>query len=131
MMLMAFAACGEAAGTKLSALLRDHILTATEVVKSATAGDKNNLTVAQGKWSANGKEIAAFMSGANSNWPRKTLEEMLRKHLDLTTGEVVGRLNKNWASDIKAFDEGHAHMPVFADTLMNGIAKQFPAKFKK
>lgn len=121
---------GEAAGKKLSALLRDHIMVATEVVKAAKAGDKTQLTAAQKKWSANGKEIAAFLSGANPNWSKKGLEEMLQKHLDLTTGEVVGRLNKDWAADIKAYDDGHAHMLMFADMLTDGIAKQFPAKFK-
>lgn len=56
---------------------------------------------------------------------------ILQKHLDLTSGEVVGRLNKDWAADIKAYDDGHAHMLMFADMLTDGISKQFPAKFKK
>ena len=52
---------------------------------------------------------------------------MLQRHLDLTTGEVVGRLKR--AGDIKSYDEGHLHMLTFADALSDGIAKQFPAKF--
>ncbi|WP_210267003.1 acetylglutamate kinase [Methylocystis silviterrae] len=122
---------GENAGKKLSTLLRDHILIATEVVKAAKTGDKSGLGSAQKKWSDNGKDIAAFLSGANPNWAKKDVEEMLQKHLDLTTGEVVGRLNKDWAADIKAYDDGHVHMLKFADTLTDGIAKQFPDKFKK
>ena len=122
---------GDDAGKKLSALLRDHILIATEVVKAAKGGDKEQLTAAQTKWSANGKAIAAFLSSANPNWPQKDLEEMLQKHLDLTTGEVVGRLTKDWAKDIESYDEGHLHMLMFADMLSDGITKQFPAKFKK
>ena len=55
---------------------------------------------------------------------------MLQKHLDLTSGEVVARLKKDWAADIEAYDDGHAHMLMFADALTDGIAKQFPAKFK-
>jgi phage terminase Nu1 subunit (DNA packaging protein) len=121
---------GEAAGKQLSTLLRDHILIATEVVDAAKAGDKTQLADAQKKWSANGKEIAAFLSGANPNWSKKALEEMLQKHLDLTSGEVVGRLSNDWAADIKSYDDGHAHMLMFADMLTDGIAKQFPAKFK-
>jgi len=85
---------GPGAGKKLASLLRDHILIATEVVKAAKADDKGLLTAAQKKWSKNGKDIAAFLSGANPNWPRREFEEMLQKHLDLTTGEVVGRLKK-------------------------------------
>ena len=120
---------GEDAGKKLAALLRDHILIATEVVKAAKT-NKSQLADAQKKWSDNGKEIAAFLSSANPNWSKKDLEEMLQKHLDLTTGEVVGRLNKNWVADIKAYDDGHVHMLMFADALTDGIAKQFPDKFK-
>jgi hypothetical protein len=120
---------GDGAGQKLAALLRDHILIATEVVKAAKANDKAQLDAAQQKWSMNGKDIAAFLSGANPNWPRPTLESMLQKHLDLTTGEVVGRLKKDWSADIKSYDDGHLHMLMFADALTDGIAKQFPAKF--
>ncbi len=122
---------GENAGKKLSTLLRDHILIATEVVKAAKTGDKSGLSDAQKKWSDNGKDIAAFLSGANPNWSKKDLEEMLQKHLDLTTGEAVGLLNKDWTADIKAYDDGHVHMLKFADMLTEGIAKQFPDKFKK
>jgi hypothetical protein len=44
--------------------------------------------------------------------------------------EVTGRLKKDWAADIKSYDEGHVHMLMFADALTEGIKKQFPAKFK-
>jgi len=121
---------GAAAGDKLTALLREHIAIAAKVVGAAKSGDKKQLADEQAKWSANGKQIAAFLSGANPHWARKDLEAMLQKHLDLTTGEVVGRLNKDWAADIKSYDEGHAHMLMFADVLTDGIAKQFPQKFK-
>jgi len=120
---------GDDAGKKLTALLRDHILIAADVVKTAKAGDKKLLAKQQQRWTANGKDIAAFLSTANPNWAKVDLEEMLQKHLDLTTGEVVGRLTKDWAKDLASYDEGHAHMLMFADTLTDGIVKQFPDKF--
>jgi hypothetical protein len=121
---------GDAAGNKLTGLLKEHIKQAGVVVGAAKAGDKAKLGAEQAKWSANGKEIAAFLAGANPNWKKADLESMLQKHLDLTTGEVVGRLGKDWAADQRAYDQGHEHMLMFADTLTNGIAKQFPAKFR-
>jgi hypothetical protein len=121
---------GDAAGDKLAGLLHDHISQAAEVVKAAKGGDKAQLDAAQAKWSANGKEIAAFLSSANPNWAKADLEAMLQKHLDLTSGEVVARLHKDWAADIKAYDEGHEHMLMFADALTDGIAKQYPEKFQ-
>jgi hypothetical protein len=120
---------GDAAGKALAALLRDHILIATEVVTAAKAGDEQQIADAQAKWSANGKDIAAFLSEANPNWPKADLEEMLQVHLDLTTGEVVGRLQQDWEADIRSYDEGHAHMLMFADMLADGLVKQFPEKF--
>jgi len=121
---------GDAAGAKLTGLLRDHITIATEVVKAAKQGDSAQLNAAQSKWSANGKDIAAFLSGANPHWSKPKMEEMLQRHLDLTTGEVTGRLKKDWAADIRSYDEGHAHMLMFADTLSEGIERQFPEKLK-
>ena len=120
---------GDDAGKKLAALLKDHILIAVEVVKAAKAGNNEELTKANKKWYANADDIAEFLSGANPNWPKKTLKDMLYKHLDYTTQEVVSRLKKDWSSDIEAYDKGHMHMLMFADMLARGIVKQFPKKF--
>lgn len=120
---------GTKAGNKLTMLLKDHIAIAADVVKAAKAGNKAELNAQQAKWSANGKQIAAFLSGANPNWSKANLEAMLQRHLDLTSGEVVGRLHKDWNADIASYDAGHKHMLMFADVLSDGIVKQFPAKF--
>jgi len=119
---------GAEAGKKLVHLLRDHILIATAVVKAAKTGTKDELAAAQKKWSSNGRDIAAFLGAANPRWSRREMEEMLQKHLDLTTGEVAGRLKQDWDADIRSYDQGHRHMLMFADMLSDGIAKQFPDK---
>jgi len=120
---------GEEAGRKLATLLRDHIKIASEVVKAAKAGQTTELNAAQSRWSQNGKDIAALLSGANPNWPKAELESMLQQHLDLLTDQVSSRLKKNWAAEMKAYDAGHDHMMMLADTLSEGIEKQFPNKF--
>ena len=122
---------GDEAGNKLAALLRDHIMIATEVVKAAKMGNTEELAKAQAKWNANADDIAVFLSGANPNWAKKDLTDMLYKHLELTTGEVVSRLHKDWIADISFYDKGHMHMLMFADMLTDGIVKQFPNKFNK
>jgi hypothetical protein len=122
---------GSEAGDKLTALLKEHIMIASEIVKAAKANQKEQVTEQQQKWSKNGKDIASFLSGANPKWPKTTLEDMLQKHLDLTTGEVVSRLQKDWKTDIEFYDRGHEHMLMFADALTDGIVQQYPARFKK
>jgi len=120
---------GAEAGKKLGTLLRDHIMIAAQVVAAAKANDTAALDKAQKMWYANADTIAVFLSGANPNWPKATLTDMLNKHLELTTGEVVSRLKEDWTADIGFYDKGHMHMLMFADALTSGIVKQFPDKF--
>jgi len=122
---------GEEAGKRLSTLLRNHITIASDVVNAAKEGKSEDLTKNQAAWRANADEIAAFLSAANPNWVKKDLTDMLYVHLDLTTGELVSRLSKNWAADIDNYDKGRAHLMKLADYLTEGVIKQFPDKFKK
>ena len=121
---------GGEAGDKLTNLLKDHIQIAVEVVESAKKNNKEALGKSQKKWKENANDIALFLSSANPNWSKETLEKMLSKHLDLTTGEVSARLKGDWKKDLESYDKGHAHMLIFSDTLVDGIARQFPEKFK-
>jgi hypothetical protein len=122
---------GDDAGMKLTALLRDHILIAADIVKAAKASDTKAVEAGQKKWRGNADDIAAFLSGANPQWKKADLTSMLYTHLDLTTTEVVSRIKKDWAADIAAFDKGHDHMLMFSDMLTDGIVKQFPKKFSR
>jgi hypothetical protein len=122
---------GEEAGKKLTALLRDHILIAADIVKAAKANDGKGVDAGEKKWHANAGDIATFLSGANPSWKKPMLADMLDKHLEYTTTEVTSRLKKDWPADIKAYDQGHEHMLMFADMLTDGIVKQFPKKFSK
>lgn len=122
---------GNAAGNKLTTLLREHILIAAEVVKAAKSNDSAALKTSQQKWKDNADELATFLSSANpNNWTKQDIQSMLYTHLDLTTGEVVSRLNKDWKKDIAYFDKGEKHMLMFSDMLSDGIEKQFSNKFK-
>ena len=120
---------GKAAGDKLTALLKEHISLAVDIIKFAKAGDKAAQQGANAKWSRNGEEIADFLSKANPHWPRATLVNMMNTHLSTTTDEVVARLTRNWDADARAFDAVSAHILTMADALSDGIIKQFPDKF--
>jgi hypothetical protein len=122
---------GKEAGDKLTALLKEHITIAVDLIKFAKAGDNTSQQQADAKWHKNGEDIADFLSQANPNWPRATLVEMMNKHLSTTTDEVVARLTKNWDADVKAFDAVYEHILAMSDTLTDGIVKQFPEKFGK
>lgn len=121
---------GEEAGNKLTTLLKEHISEAADVVKAAKSKNVVSLKGNQDKWKANARDIADFLADANPKWDRGKLKNMLLRHLDLTTGEVVSRLGRRWEQDINNYDNGHDHMLMFSDMLTQGIAEQFPDKFK-
>lgn len=121
---------GKDAGKKLAALLRDHIMIATEVVDAAKSGDKEALKKADDKWHANAKDIAAFLSGANpKNWSEADMVAMLNEHLKLTTQEAVALIGNKWADLIAVYDKIITQLMHMADGLSEGIIKQFPEKF--
>ena len=80
-------------------------------------------------WVQNADDLAAFLSSANPNWPRKTLEDALHAHLRMVTDQVVATLHQDTAAAIAAYDKGADHMLMVADVLANGIVKQFPKRF--
>lgn len=121
---------GDAAGNQLTALLKEHITTAAEIVTAARAGDKAKQDDATKRWFTNADQIADFLSKANpKNWPQAEMRKMMRDHLNLTTEEVVARLQSNWAADIAAYDKVHEQILHMADMLTQGIVNQFPNKF--
>ena len=122
---------GDAAGEKLTTLLKEHITTAAEVVTAAKANDTAKMADANRRWFANADAIAAFLSGANpKNWPDAEMKQMMRDHLNLTTNEVQARLKGDWAADIAAYDKVHEQILHMADMLSAGIVNQYPQKFK-
>jgi hypothetical protein len=120
---------GQAAGDRLTALLREHIMIAVDLVAAAKKGDDAEFAKHDQSWSHNVAEIARFLSGANPNWPEKDVVDLLSLHLKLTKDEAVARLTKDWAADVKAFDDIFNEILVVADTLYSGLVAQFPDKF--
>jgi hypothetical protein len=123
---------GDAAGDRLTALLRSHILIAADLVTAAKAGNATGTQTASARWDANAVEIADFLSAANpTHWPRETMRAEMRHHLALTLREAQARLKSDWTGDIAAYDEVHTHILGLADVLAAGIIKQFPKQFSR
>ena len=121
---------GEAAGARVTSLLRDHILTAARLIAAAKAGDAAGVESASTAWYANAHDIAVALNGLNPrHWALVDLDAMMKDHLDLTLDEAVARLQGRYADDIAAYDAVHAEILLMADMLSGGIIAQFPSKF--
>jgi hypothetical protein len=117
---------GAAAANRLTALLKDHIRIAGEVVGAAKAGNQSELQAADRRWHVNADEIATFLSGANPHWAKADLLAMLNEHLTLTTQEATARLKSDWTADRAAFDRIYDQAMMMADDLADGILMQHP-----
>ena len=122
---------GRAAGNRLTALLKDHILGAVALLQAAEAGDQVMIKQRSDEWYANATQIADFLHKANPrNWPRRDLREMMKTHLDQTLDEATHRLQGDYAADIRDYERIHRHILEMADTLSAGIIAQFPRRFR-
>lgn len=123
---------GNQAGDQLTALLRDHILIAADLLAAAKSGDSAKFEAANTRWYENADQIAAFLNSANpKDWPLSEMQAMMKDHLDLTLQEAVARLNQDWQGDVAAYDEIHQQILHMADMLADGIINQFPKNFTK
>jgi hypothetical protein len=120
---------GVAAGDRLAVLLRDHVLLAADVVKAARNRDADALATKQLAWTANADEIATFLAAANPAWSRATLQQLLRRHLELTALEVKARLDRDWTADLEAYEQSQTHMRTFAALIADGVVKQHRRRF--
>jgi hypothetical protein len=122
---------GDAAGARMTALLKGHITIATQIVDAAMSGDDAKKAEAAKRWQGNADEIAAFLSEANpKHWPPAEMQKAIRAHLDHLTAQVAAHVAKDWKVEIAAHDKGRDHLLKMADTLAGGIAAQFPQKVK-
>ena len=76
---------GDAAGDQLTALLRDHILIAADLLVAVKSGDTAAAKADSDKWYANADAIATFLSSANpKNWPLNTMKS---HEVDIRVGD--------------------------------------------
>jgi hypothetical protein len=121
---------GRDAGNKLTALLRDHILIAADIVTAAKAGDNAKVAASNKRWHDNANEISAFLHGANpTHWPLATLQSAMSMHLEQTLDEATHQLKGDYATSVKDYERIVQHILGMADVLSDGIIAQFPAKF--
>jgi hypothetical protein len=122
---------GAAAGKQLTALLREHILIAADLIAAARKGDQQGVASQQARWTANADQIATLLAKANPRyWKLGAMKAMMHDHLRLTTDEVVARLQQNWAADVRAYDRIHVQILHMSDMLSDGLVKQFPSRFR-
>jgi hypothetical protein len=121
---------GRAAGNQLTALLKDHILGAVDVLVAAKSGDAGKLNQAEAAWYANGRQIADFLHAANPRFlSRAAARKMMKVHLDQVIEQAVDELSGNYSAAASAFAPYIRHILDMADMISGGIIRQFASRF--
>ncbi len=120
---------GPDAGEALTGLLKQHIMIAVELIAAAKAGNTSRFEEQDALWTKNAEEIAELLSGANPNWVKDDVVDILGIHLKLTKDEAVARMEGKWEADVEAFDQILTEILTLSDVLADGIVKQFADRF--
>ena len=117
---------GDAGGRRMLELLGGHWGAIKHLTDAAHAGDIGGRNAATGDLTANAKDIATFLSGANPNLPQNAVFGLLAAH-----GAQIDQIMKgDRKGEAATWMMMQKHMDTIADTLAGAIAKQFPAKAK-
>lgn len=121
---------GDAAGSKLTALLKSHIRIASDVISAVKGRDSSDLTNEKQRWYDNADDIADFLSNANQrNWSQSEMRQMMRDHVDMTLEEAVAEVNGDYRTSVRKYDQVRSQILKMADMLSEGIVRQFPEKY--
>jgi hypothetical protein len=120
---------GDAAGTKLTGMLKEHILIAVAIINDVKAKNTTAQAADEARWTQNADDIAAFLSSANPDWRTQDVKDLMHMHLSTTKAELVARYTKDYPADVKAWDAVYAHILTMSDAISGGIIKQYPEKF--
>lgn len=108
-----------------SALIKEHLVIAADLVKAAKAGDTAAAAAAEKKWYANADQIVDLLARINPYFPKEEFRKMFYSHLALVKAEAVTMLNKDYTSSIQVYDRNEREALMMADTITNAIFAQF------
>src|SRR5215813_577927 len=120
---------GQPASDKLFSLLAGHYGAVKEYLDAAVKKDKDAESKATDHLTANAQEIAAFLSGANPNLPKDTLEQLLLAHGGHHLQQIQEVQAGQYEKETATWSAMKGHIYVIADALTDALAKQFPDKF--
>jgi len=125
---------GQAAAEKFSSLFVGHYSAVKKYMSAAFAnGFRGNATLkktALNSLMQNATEIAAFVSSANPNLPKATVNGLLVTHVQQHVMSIEATAKKDWSHEADMWDPMVKEIYALSDALAEGIAKQFPDKFQ-
>lgn len=110
-------------------LLTEHLVIGGDLIVALKNGNQKLAQELNTKWYKNADDMADEFSRINPFYSKEETRNMLYEHLRLTTNEVSAHLKKDYAADIRAYDEVQKEALHMSEFFVDGIVKQFPDLF--
>jgi hypothetical protein len=120
---------GKEASDKLFTLLAGHYGSVKEYLEATVKKDSKAQSAATDHLTTNAGEIAGFLSGANPNLPKDTLEQLLMAHGGHHLEQIQDVQAGDYGKEAETWAAMKGHIYVISDALVDALAKQFPDKF--
>lgn len=125
---------GQAAADKFTTLFVGHYQAVKGYMRAAFAdgfhGNAAQKQAALAALESNGKALAAFVSSANPNLPEGTVYGLLVSHVQHHVMEIDAVAKEDWSAEADEWGPMVKQIYSLSDALADGIAKQFPNKFR-
>jgi hypothetical protein len=118
---------GKAAGDGMLTLLAGHWGAVRAYADASFAHQAAAQQQATAALTANAREIAAFLAGANPYLPEQTLVALLTAHGAHHVSQVQQVAAHDYAAEAATWAAMRIHMLAIADALAGALAKQFPS----
>jgi hypothetical protein len=120
---------GAPAKEALFKLLAGHYGAVKAYLLAIAAGDASGQSKATTDLTQNAEEIATFLSKANPNLPKDTVNGLLLAHGGHHIQQILELKDGKYEAEAKTWEDMKSHMYVIADALTQGLVKQFAKRF--
>ena len=121
---------GEAAADGLLKLLAGHWAAVRDYSMATVDHSKAGQSKAVAAITANAREIAKFLSGANPYLPEGAVFGLLSAHGAHHVAQINEIAAKDFRGEAQTWQAMRKHMLVIADSITDALAKQFPDRFQ-
>ena len=115
-------------------LFANHYLDVKSYMRAAFAnnfkGDETFKETAVDNLTRTADGVALFVSAATPNLPKSAVYALLTAHIGHHIVAINATAKKDWSAEADVWNPMAKQVYVLADTLADGIAKQFPEKFR-
>lgn len=122
---------GEEAKSAFLKTWRDHVTFFVNYTVSAKSNDKEGKEQALSDLEDYSRESAEFFAGLNSNLTADSLKPLFTKHRDLIIALIDDYVGAKYVESLDKESQAYEQAGKLADTLTDGIIKQFPDKFSE